>query len=43
MLWNSDGAFKGDSNNVHDVSNNDNIVDIKDIVNTIDEFIFHHL
>ena len=33
MLWNSDGEFKDDSDDV-DVDNNDDIVDIKDIINT---------
>ena len=39
-LWNSDGAFKDNFDNVDDVDNNDNIVDTEDIVNTTCELNF---
>ena len=43
MLWNSDGVFKDNSDDVDyvdDVDDNDNIVDIEDIVNTLGKLNF---
>ena len=40
MSWNSDGAFKDDSDHVDHVDDNDNIVDTQDIVNTMGDLKF---